>query len=293
MTKTDAQRLLNAERMRAYRARLKAEKEQAAVGATATPIDPLAPGVSAGDGGLTVTVKTTEPGPPLSLKDRLFGKKGSAPVAVKKVGGGGGKSTKQQQGNTLISSTLPTIIASLIATYSSELLPADYRPCAPSKAECSAVLGPLFEIIGRRVDVVTQASEDATAIANAFLAAVAYGARAYVMYVQIRHTKEKEEKGNGSESQKSNAHQAPTGASGSPFNNYGAGAGARVDSAVFAGAPTSAGYASAANGDAYEHGAVVGSDDSAGGDSDADKVANLFKRDVQGRRALGLLPTAV
>jgi len=244
---------------------------------------------SAVESPLTISVAVPTQSPkPSTLRERLFGKKAAAPAtAIKKTPA---KANSKKQVN-LISSTLPTILAGLIAVYVQDLLPEEYKPCAPSKNEASAVLGPLFEIIGRRVEVVSKASEDAIDIANSFIAAMAYGARAYVMYVQIKKGNEKRHEGT--------ANTGVTGARQQParLDDYRAvfspGASDGAAGTVFGGTVSSTGYPDTAASDAGIGGAALEPDDRSDRDNEADAGDKLFKRDVAGRRQIGLLPVPV
>ncbi len=267
-------------------------------GATAATNEDVAEAVAPVEG-LNVTVAVpTQPSKPLSLKERLFGKKQAAPVAppIKKTVA---KANSKKQVN-LISSTLPTIIAGLIAVYVQDLLPEEYKPCAPSKAEASAVLGPLFEIIGRRVEVVSKASEDAIDIANSFLAAVAYGARAYVMYVQIKRGKEKRHEpattGNNGAASRPNWYSTldedgnnRDGLTFAEYTRAGNGTGGPVSDRP----EVSPGYADSATGDVGIGGAADSDGTLSDRDIEANQVSDLFKRDTVGRRQIGLLPVPV
>jgi hypothetical protein len=282
----------NAERQAAYRQRKQVKRLAAKLNPPdhgAGTVDQVnAPGE---DAPVVSVVTPPQAQKPLSLSERIFGKKGSTPVVVSHKPAAKGKG-KQPEKSSMISTTLPTIIAGLVATYAGQIVRDPYKPCAPSKAEVIAVLGPLFEIIGRRVDIVTQAGEDATAIANSFLAAIAYSARAYIMYVQIKNRE------NGSEQVQHQQAASQTPSAGTGYSqparaDAGTEPSARVSQPVFAGAPVSTGRADTAIDHADIDGAAAGGDDSGDSVSDADKVAALFKRDVAGRRALGLLPAGV
>lgn len=281
MANTVEQRRINAARQRDYQARKKLEKlaKQGSVPlVSASPPDPAV----LPDDALNVTVNAPPPAAPLSLKERLFGSRGA--VGTKKATSGKAKDV------SLISSTLPTILASLIATYAHDIVKDPYKPCTPTKAEVTAILGPLFEIIARRVDVVTQASEDALDLAKSFLAGVAWGARAYIMYVQIK------DKTDGKEQSSSRDQPAVA----APANGaYSDGYRANQSSHSGAGGPVSPGAAGSASngGTAVSHAGVNGaspaSDDLSDRDREAAAVADMFSRDKQGRIGLGLLPRPV
>lgn len=147
-----------------------------------SPAIETAPPVEAPD----VELKTTEP-KKQTLRERLGIGSWSKPVQAPK--------SKRKTVNTtkLMIDVLPTLAASLIAAYCRDRLPVEYQPCAPTNAEVSAIIQPLMDILSRRVAVAIQMSQDAIDITNSLICTCAYGVRAYVTFVQI-HKALKEEK---------------------------------------------------------------------------------------------------
>ncbi len=186
--RTPEQREAARQRMAAYHAQKKASASSVGVtpgGAAPVGGQVVPPG---GESTLNVTVKAdTTPRPKTTLRERLGlgGSKIATPTPVKKtpVKGKGSKPN-------LVVTVLPTILASLIATYARDRIPVEYQPCAPTKAEVQAIIDPLLDIIGRRVEVAAQVSQDAIDLTNSLICMMAYGARAYITYVDIRKAKE-------------------------------------------------------------------------------------------------------
>jgi hypothetical protein len=188
------QREANAAKMRAYRARKKAEQTSSSSMGTTGGVPAGDPGTTPPVGGgdvpdlqIEVKVDPGTPQPKLSLLDRVLGK-GSKPQSQPGPRPAPSKSkASSKKSDNLLVSVLPTLAASLIATYAQQMLPDPYKPCAPSKQEVTAIIGPLMSIIGRRVEVAAKVSQDAIDLTNALISAMAFGTRAYIMYVQIKN----------------------------------------------------------------------------------------------------------
>lgn len=169
----------------ASRARKKAAKVQAE-NATAVADTEASTGPS-------VQIDIPEEGPKLSLKERLMQKIGGTdqhkPVTLPTAKG-------KRSSNNLITTVLPTLLSGFLTTYTRNMLPDVYKACAPSKEEVSSIIGPLMDILARRVQVYGKGSPDITDLLNSLIASLAYGTRAYITYSQIR---ERESQFNGHE----------------------------------------------------------------------------------------------
>lgn len=270
----EKQREYNRRKQAERRARQRAEKNTTplSVSASSSPSQLGVPGVEPpgiDEDILEVEVKTEEaPSAKLSLKDRLFGRAIPAipqPVTPKRPAS---RASKKQSEN-LISTVLPTVIASFIATYSRQLLPEEYKACAPSMEECNGILAPLLAIIGRRVEVVGKASQDAIDITNSIICSIAYGTRAYIVYAEIKRANEQRDAKRAAEQRGS--HQAES-------------TGTSRDSTA-GDVSRGQGSISSLNGHADNL-----ESDTASRDSEAAIVANMLARDKYGRIGLGLLP---
>lgn len=239
--------------------------ENIPVAATAEP-DPDA---------LTVDVSGLPEPPKVSLMERMFGKfqgGSQASTSTKKAG----RPAKKRGSDNLITTALPTVIASFVATYSSHLLPKEYKACAPSMEEVSAVLSPLLAIIGRRVEIAGRASQDVIDLTNSVIAGLMYGTRAFMVYMQIKM--EKQEPGYAERIRREYREQLEREA-----RNY-------QDESV-----RTAGFSSEHDeqgGAVHRSNGVSHSDNggSQGTASEADIIAAMFARDKRGRAQLGLLP---
>lgn len=229
---------------------------------------------------LQIEVNAPESATPMkSLKERLFGgfgaKSAAPPPAIKKA-------RKKQQDN-LISTVLPTVLASFIATYAQDMLPAEYKVCAPSSAEMNAIIAPLLAIIGRRVEIAGKASQDVIDITNAIVASAAYGARAFITYKLIK----KEGAAGYAEHEQRQRREYRERIEREARDIEAAAHGAGGDSS-YSDEPGQRSAVSDSNGDAND---PYG--DSANGGGEAAIIANMLRRDKQGRVRLGLLPAAV
>lgn len=293
--------LSNAERQRRYRERKRQQKlsegsgviggtdvstpavEGSVVGADSTA------GAEEAEEGITVTVNTPEqPARPVSLKERLFGQKqGIQPIKKPAKPARSGK----KKDVTIVSTVFPTMLAGLIVTFARDRMPEVYRPCAPTHQEATAILKPLFEELARYVEVTGKISETMLNLLNSLIAAMAYGARAYVTYVEIKHDIEK-----GQARHEQATQQQARGFPSDYYQNLDEGGNYisnRGSEAPVSG--TGRPGNDGANGEQPGGGndisdrAVDGAGPSGDARSDADRVADLFRRDRQGRVKLGLL----
>jgi hypothetical protein len=234
-----------------------------------------------------VKVEESPAAPRRSLKDRLLGV--VKPTPEKSATPKRKPVPKRGQENLLVK-LLPPLFATLIAAWAKDKFPDPYKPCAPSKQEVGDMLGPLWNIIGRRVEVYAEVSQDAIDLTNALICAIAYATRAYVTYVQIKQEEKLFEpiRKASSEIEKQPAREYAAGVPEPSLSN-----GLRA-------------YQSASNGTggnpAGEHEPGPGSESYYGNGTDlvdgspelrnweAQQISELFRRDKQGRVGLGLLP---
>lgn len=278
--------LSNAEKQKRYRARKAREKaalDQAGAQQTeaVAPVGGTVEPASVAGEGLTVTLKTDiPPKPKPSLRERLglgvAAKQAQPAPARRRV------STRKSDTPNLVVTLLPTLLASLIAAAAKDRLPEEYQACAPANKEVGDVIGPIMAIIGRRIEIAAEVSQDAIDIANALICAMAYSVRAYITYVEIKKAREKEV-----------PHDRPAG---QPISDYERGLRAYQATANGTyGDPyrvNAERSASPVNGTG-SNGASSHPDDSELRNWEAAQAASLFARDKQGRVQLGLLPGSV
>ena len=279
----------NAVRKRAYKART-AKSNPVAVGnmtgggpvgaADATP--PVG-----GEPDLSIDVKVDAGAPKkLSLRERLgLGGKATATPAKRPA-------VKRGKQENLIVTLLPTLGATLIATYAKDRIPVEYQACAPSQEEVQRIIGPLIDIIGRRVEVAAQVSQDAIDLTNSLICGIAYGLRAYVTYVEIKKDRERHA------NQKAATYTEPRAVGNDSQPEPTLTGGLRAYQATNSGASgNSAGIVSVGSREpeprATSNGTGVSDDDTELRSYEAGLIADLFERDKQGRKNLGLLPAAI
>lgn len=209
--------------------------------------------------------------PKLSLKDRLLSQftEASSDEQPKT------KSAKEhvEKSDRLISGVMPLTISALLSIYAQRLFTEEYKACAPSKEEVAQIVLPIFSIISRSVAIEGKASQNAIDLGAAILASITMGTRMLMTSEEIRR----------------NATNNRTGQSAinhSPSNVTAIRSNPSQDAAVNG----SVGR----NGDDGSNG-YGGSTESAYADefSEAAIVAELFKRDTAGRRAMGLAPRTI
>jgi hypothetical protein len=234
---------------------------------------------------LNVAVNTPVPQKSsLSIRERLFGNKATPASPVKK--------TAKKRSNkklSLIQGAMPTMLSALLVTFVRDRLPEEYRPCAPTRAEATAMLTPIFDELARYVEITGKVSETVINLGNSLIAIVAYSARSYCTYIEIkhdlakgkRHDTERQSKGfpadyyqnlddggNYTGGYRGN-QEAVSGIDGlSPIRDESRPGIISIDRGNGAGNP-----------DGDERSEL----------SDADKIAAMFRQDRQGRVGLGLL----
>lgn len=120
---------------------------------------------------------------PLSLKERLLGKFENL---------GDGEETKKPNArsrkgsNDLIAKALPVVVNAFVVTLARNIIPDPYKMVAPTKEEVEAILNPFFSLLSRRIKVSYAASQDALDIIASLTAAMAYGTRAIITYEIIK-----------------------------------------------------------------------------------------------------------
>jgi hypothetical protein len=212
--------------------------------------------------------------PQLSWKDRLLGKfkKDEDEEPVKKAAPTKFEKEHTEKSEKLISHILPMTLSALVALYAEKMFSEDYRACAPNQQEISTLLLPFFSIISRHVGIEGKASQDAIDMGAIVLAGVTIGTRMLMTAEAIR----REHHANNAAPENVQDIRRAGG------NSEGTGIRAR-------------GYSNEQNG-AHEYpdgGSVPIAPDAGVGDGPstaAQQVAELFRRDTAGRRAMGLAP---
>jgi hypothetical protein len=251
----------NRDKQRQYQARRKAREQAQSVTDTPLTVEP-------DDLPLKVEVKVDDtPKPQPSLKERLLAKIGAQPESTptpKRTTGG------KKKVDNLVTTTLPTVCAAFIATYSRTMMHDPYKPCAPSQEEVASIVGPLFDILGRQVELTGKASQDTIDLINAIVCSAMYGLRAYMTYTQIKQAEE----AYASNKERASIPHSGTYARSSQHNGSG---------------PTSSGNESTAENDATGSNTNHYNGDTEGEPTEASLIAEMLRRDIEGRIRLGLL----
>lgn len=218
-----------------------------------------------------VTVEVTEnTAPKPTLKERLFGVQVAEPKKSTKKGRG------KQIDASLMSKVLPTMISGSIALYAKKLVKDPYKACAPTQQEVFSTIGPLFNILARRVEIVGTASEDIIDLIHALIAGIVTGIRMHITYMTIQEQIERAKQHDGHHNAASRGFSAsigPNQATVSPGRE-----------SIVSLRPSDDSSAGFADGDTT---LADGTDGNA--KREAAIFADLFKRDIEGRRRLGLL----
>lgn len=209
--------------------------------------------------------------PRLSLKERLT-QKVKQPAADHK------KRAKKVDSN-LITQLAPTLVATFVATYSRQMIRDPYKMCAPSQDEVLAMVAPYFNILSRYVEVTGHASENVLDLINAVLASIMYGTRAYVTYAMIKEDKTHESSSELVERRRAEYRAKLEQEAQEIATTY--------DSSTENNGPI--GYSSVQSPNVEDGNANAQDGNSEYNRREADRVAVLLSRDVEGRRRLGLV----
>lgn len=184
---------------------------------------------------------------------------------------------------SLLSSVLPLTLSGILALYSEKLFSDPFKACAPSKEEVGTILLPIFSVIARHVEIEGKASQDAIDLGSALLAAIVVSTRMLFTAEEIRRSNNVRQAGNVTElhATRSDNSRGSTGpVSQEPVSGIvGDGTGPNAAEAYW----NASRNVSTGNGDA-----ATGS--TGPGLTEAERVADLLRRDTKGRRQMGLAP---
>lgn len=224
---------------------------------------------------------TPNESPKPSLKERLFGSLNGTTSQQKPKTAKKGQRGKQIDAS-LMSKVLPSMISGSIALYAQRLIKHPYKACAPTQQEVFGTIGPLFNILSRRIEIVGTASEDMIDLITALLTSLVTGIRIHITYMSIQEEIERAKHNDG--------HVINHGISKShPFAST---IGRDKPETTISGSKevdTAIGVASNFSADASDGYADTADGNSVNAKREAEAVANLFKRDINGRTKLGLL----
>lgn len=254
----------------------KIEREKIAQSSPGTIIEPSE------EFSLKMDVQEAIERPKQSFKERVLDKlnAGKEEDGKSKVTPKGAKEHVDKSYN-LLSSVLPLTLSGIIALYSEKLFSDPFKACSPSKEEISTILLPIFSVISRHVEIEGKASQDAIDLGGALLAAIVVSTRMLMTAEEIRRTNGQpgnitnidiNTRRNGTVPVTSNSENSVSGIVGD---------GARPNGAeAFWGATN----------DAVNGNGNVDTGSTGSGLSEADRVAQLLRKDTLGRRQMGLAP---
>src|SRR5712692_7914691 len=186
---------------------------------------------------------------------------------------------------SLLSSVLPLTLSGIIALYSERLFSDPFKACAPSKEEVSTILLPIFSVISMHVEIEGKASQDAIDLGAAFLAAIVLSTRMLMTAEEIRRQNGQNA---GIRNINDNRRPKPVETTREPTSGYSE---SQV-SGIVGTSPGSNGveafwgatnYVSSRDGNVDNGGTGPGL-------SEAERVAQLLRKDTLGRRQMGLAP---
>jgi len=258
----------SAVRAREYRAK-KAAKQGILIENVVAQPAPLETNATIDD--LTIDVaENTAPKP--SLKERLFGVQVATPKSRTAKKGQRGK----QIDASLMSKVLPTMISASVAMYAQKLIKHPYKACAPTQQEVYGTVAPLFSILSRRIEIVGTASEDMIDLITALLTSLCTGIRIHITYLSIQEQIERAKQHDGHVNVHANGRNASHDRRETTINS------SREDA-------ISVGLGTNSSTDVTDGSTDITDGDSGTTKREAAMFAELFKRDMQGRKQLGLL----
>ncbi len=221
----------------------------------------------------TVTIKDAEPEQPKTLVDKMRAKFAPGTEPTKQP------TTRGKPKPNLMLTVFPGMVATFISTFLTDVYKDPYKPCAPTKDESLLIITPLFEEISRAIKVTGKIDQTTENLLNCVAMMLLYGARAYQTYVQIKQ-KEKE-----------HGNRAGTRRPDEPAkiaNEYIPGTDTRTIRPDTASVPSPD-----AEGNGNGNASIGEESDTERREREVALIHDMFKRDVEGRIRLGVLPARV
>lgn len=185
---------------------------------------------------------------------------------------------KADRTESLLATVLPMTLAGMIALYSRNFFSEEYKSCAPTREEVATILLPVFSVIARHVEIEGKASQDALDLFTALLASITVTTRIVVTHQGIKNGYIATQ---STQAETSNISQFRRGTG----NSSQATAATPVSYPNGTVSTSTAGYGKRDE----PSGAINGDNgDSEQRTSEAAQVANLLRRDAEGRKQMGL-----
>lgn len=180
---------------------------------------------------------------------------------------------------TIITKVAPLVVSSFAVSFIRQRVQEPYKVCCPTQEEVVLMIQPYFNILSRYVEITGHLSENTVDMISAILASVIYATRAYVTFVNIKEYQENDRSSNDGLARTVNI--STIGNIATNRNNL---QGTDSEPVTRNTEDTSIQEPNITNG---------ATDDIDFNSSlsryEAEKLGNLFKRDLDGRRRLGLL----
>lgn len=179
---------------------------------------------------------------------------------------------------TIITKVAPLVVSSFAVSFIRQRVQEPYKVCCPTQEEVVNMIKPYFNILSRYVEITGHLSENTVDLISAMLASVIYATRAYVTFVNIKEYE------HGRSTNDGNVRSDGTSAIGDiPTNGN-----------ILQGTDSKQITRDTEDISIQEPNSTDGATDDIGVYSalsryEAEKLGNLFKRDLDGRRRLGLL----
>lgn len=164
----------------------------------------------------------------------------------------GGRASKSSR-NDIVAKALPAVLTTLIVQLSRNLVPEPFKLACPTKEEVEAILQPFFSILSRRIKVSVGASKDTLDIIACLTASITYGTRALITVEIIKKEIKADDRRRVSEQDN------------------------RIVGDTINQTPTNHDYANSQN---------IDTSDTKG---ETQLFSDLFRRDIDGRKQMGLL----
>ncbi len=227
-----------------------------------------------------VTIKDAEPQPQKTLVDKMRAK--FAPSMEHKPEPTKQPTVRGKPKPNLMLTVFPGMVATFISTFLTDVYKDPYKPCAPTKDESLLIITPLFEEISRAIKVTGKIDQTTENLLNCVAMMLLYGARAYQTYVQIKRTEKDKEHEHGNKAGTSTAQSTKT------TDGHITGTDTRIIR------PDTASVTSPnAEGNGNGNASIGEESDTERREREAALIRDMFKRDVEGRIRLGVLPARI
>ena len=225
----------------------------------------------------TVNIKDAEPEPEKTFVDKMrakFAPGTPTPETTKPT------ATRGKPKPNLMLTVFPGMFATFISTFLTDVYKDPYKPCAPTKDESLLIITPLFEEVSRAIKVTGKIDQTTENLLNCVAMLALYGARAYQTYVQIKRAEKDKDNGSTAGIRAGNSSTLVNG--NIPTKDIGTIRPTNIS--------TTSTDAKRDDNDNTSNGEEGDTERTA---REAALIHDMFKRDIEGRIRLGVLPARV